>query len=583
MVITLQYTPPAGSPVWLTFRAPRQLLTVRQPSELAGALAQAEAAVADGLCVAGYLTYEAAPGCDTALRTRPPNGRPLALFGVYEDYQCHDALPLHAAAYTLSDWRPSIDHAAYAEAIRRIRDWIARGDTYQVNYTFRLHAALQGSPAGWFHDLIRAQRPCYAAYVETEDDVFCSASPELFWQLEGNQIHTRPMKGTTPRGLHAEADQEAADSLQRSEKDRAENLMIVDMMRNDLGRLAQPGSVRVDPLFAIEQYPTLYQMTSSVHATTDAGFGDIMRALFPSCSITGAPKVRTMELIADLETAPRGIYTGSIGCLLPAHPVTQQPGRVAQWNVAIRTGHIDKATGHVEYGTGGGVVWDSSARQERQEAFTKALILTPPPPTFDLLETLRWQPRLGYRWLDEHLARMAASARYFGYHFDPITVRRALADLAATLPAEPHRVRLCVNADGQPRLTSTPLQRQRPVWRVALDSQPVPRDHVFLYHKTTHRPVYDDALRRHPNHDDVLLWNEAEELTESCLANLALQIDGIWYTPPRTSGLLGGTLRAVLLRRGHLQERVLHRADLARASRVGLINSVRGFIPVNQG
>jgi para-aminobenzoate synthetase/4-amino-4-deoxychorismate lyase len=570
----IQYTPESGQPGrWLSFHQPLQVWKIHEVSAVLPALAEIEHGILQGHAAAGYLSYEAAPAFDPAMRTHQAGSLPLLHIGLFRDVQAHDHFPLCAGEdYTIGDWTPSISQQAYGQAIQQIKEWIASGDTYQVNYTLRLQAGFQGDPIAWFHHLLNVQRPQYAAYLDDGEHAILSASPELFWSLQGEQLCTRPMKGTIRRGRYTAEDQDRAAELADSAKNRAENLMIVDMMRNDLGRIALTGSVATAPLFEVERYPTLWQMTSTVKARTHTGLTNMLSALFPSCSITGAPKLRTMEIIRTLETAPRGIYTGSIGFMLP--------NRVAQWNVAIRTAHIQHATGRVEYGTGGGIVWDSDATQEYRECAIKALIVTQPAAPFDLLETIRWHPGRGYWLLSDHLERLRDSAAFFDYAFDHNAIQYQLAEWAQRLPPAPQRIRLRLDHAGRVRLEAQPLDLTKRVWRVALDHQPTNSNNPFLCHKTTYRPAYDEARQRYPQADDVLLWNESGELTESCLANLLVRRKGVWQTPAQRSGLLNGALRRMLLRRGWIQEATLTRADLQEAERVILINSVRGWIPV---
>lgn len=573
--------------VWLDFVEPDHLLSVTRPEEIPAAVADVDAALAEGYCVAGFLTYEAAAGLDPTLQTGPCGALPLLRFGLYKTFEIHDRFPFSAGSAEIGDWAPSITADQYESAIHTIKDWIARGDTYQVNFTLRLRASFQGDPSAWFHALFHAQQPRYAAFIESGGETICSVSPELFFALNGEDIACRPMKGTARRGLTAEEDEAAAGRLHHSVKNRAENLMIVDMMRNDLGRIAHTGSVCVEELFAVERYPTVLQMTSAVRARTAAGLADILKALYPSCSITGAPKVRTMEIIRELETEPRGIYTGSIGFVMPYHPLTRKPIRTAQFNVAIRTAHIRKADQLVEYGTGGGIVWDSEADREYRECRIKALILNNTPTDFALLETMLWRPVCGIFLHGEHVRRLEKSARYFGYRFDPVAVMNALETHTEALAGastdkktpQRHRIRLLLRADGTVHVESAPIQRRRALWRIALDDRPVDPENPFLYHKTTHRTVYDESRARHSGVDDVVLWNRTGEITESCLANLLVRLNGVWFTPPVSAGLLNGTLRSALVRRGRVREKPLHKDDLVAADRVMLINSLRGFIP----
>ena len=565
---------------WLNFADPVDVVEGHTPADIYPALEAIEAGVARGLGAAGFIAYEAAPGLDPAAQAHPPGNEPLLRFTLYRSWATMDHCPLPAGAEPpalSARWEPSITPEAYEAGIARIKDWIARGETYQVNYTFALRSAFSGDPAALFLRWHRAQRPRYGAFLQWKDHAVCSVSPELFFALDGDVLTCRPMKGTTPRGLTWTDDEARAVQLQHSLKNRAENIMIVDMMRNDLGRIARPGSVIAGPLFQIERYPTLLQMTSTVRARTGAGFPAIMRALFPSSSITGAPKIRTMELIRRLEPEPRNLYTGTIGALLPSHPFKANAQRWAQFNVAIRTVLIDTARKRAHYGTGGGIVWDSNTTDEFEECRTKALVLTTPPVQCALLETILWKPGSGGFLLNDHIERLAASARYFDFPFSRQRFLTAWHNATHSLPHARHRVRMTLDESGTFQVECTRLPQGRGVMRVAWDDQPVSSQDRMLYHKTTCRDRYRPACARHPEADDVLLWNERGEVTEFTMANLLIQRDGVWFTPPVSSGLLDGVLRRTLIRRGRVREEVILRSELETAQQILWINSLRGF------
>ena len=380
------------------------------------------------------------------------------------------------------------------------------------------------------------------------------------------------MKGTAARGLTAGDDRARAAALAASAKNRSENVMIVDLIRNDLGRVARVGSVQVASLFDLERYPAQWQMTSTVVAeATGVSIADIFAALFPSGSVTGAPKVRSMEIVRELEPSPRGIYTGAIGLIAP--------GGRAHFNVAIRTAVVHRALGAAEFGVGSGIVWESRGQDEFEECQMKAAILTEQAPVFDLLETLRWDPATGYALEDRHMARLAESADYFGVGDVTEGAARAL-EAAVAGRLTPARVRLLVDSKGQARTEVTDMVARPEPLRVALATAPVTTDNRFLYHKTTERSIYDDARRTRPEADTVLLWNRAGEITESLDANVVVELDGDRVTPPVSCGLLPGTMRADLLARGEIVERRITLEDLGRASRVWLVNSVRGWMEV---
>jgi para-aminobenzoate synthetase/4-amino-4-deoxychorismate lyase len=344
------------------------------------------------------------------------------------------------------------------------------------------------------------------------------------------------------------------------------------MVRNDLGRVARPGTVRVTNLFDVERYPTVLQLTSTVTAETDAGLVDLMRALFPAASITGAPKARTMEIIAGVECSPRRIYTGTIGFV--------DPGGRSQFNVAIRTVLVNRATGEAEYGVGGGIVADSNREDEWNETRIKARALAARPPSFELLETLLWTPEAGYLLLGRHMKRLLQSADYFAFQADVLDIRDQLERYAATLSPTPHRVRLVVSRSGAVEISSAPQNVDAGFPALALAAAPIDPTNPFLYHKTTNRAVYEAAIAARPGYQDVLLYNDRGEITESTIANLVVEIDGALVTPPVSCGLLPGTLRAHLLDEGKIREEVITVQELKPDTRCYLMNSVRGFHPV---
>ena len=559
---------------WLHFQNPRQIISVHRMEDVIPALSAIEEHVArDGLCAAGFIAYEAAPAFDSALAVKEDGAFPLLWFGLYGEPEEVILPPAQASHqdYPLT-WQPSVRRDAYKNAIEKIKHYIEAGDTYQVNFTFRLRSPFTDDPWPFFVALAGAQDASYSAFVNTQGWIICSASPELFFQLDDNELISRPMKGTAPRGLMQHDDVKQAEGLRHSEKDRAENVMIVDMVRNDMGRIAQTGSVHWNSLYEVEKYPTVWQMTSTVRARTEAGLCEILKALFPPASITGAPKPRTMEIIAELEQTPRRIYTGTVGFWMP--------GRKAQFNVAIRTVLIDKTQGEAEYGVGGGIVWDSVDQIEFEECRTKARILTQHISDFSLLESMLWTPEEGYFLLPYHLARLQDSAAYFSYSADMDAVRDTLASFARTLPKNAHKVRLLVAKDGGITIQSESLAESlgdaaTHPQRCCLAPEPVDSANPFLYHKTTNRSVYEQAMGSCPGYADVILWNEKGEVTESCIANIVVELEGELYTPPIRCGLLPGTYRAYLLEQGKVKERVLAVEDLAQSPHVYLISSVR--------
>ena len=565
----------AASGTWRLFERPRELVVARQVDEVIPALRKIESECAQGAFAAGFIAYEAAPAFDRAFRTRVADIFPLVWFGLYDNF--HD-LPQESVEEAESDvgqaaWSASITPEHYQEVFDQLQELIRAGQTYQVNFTYRLRAAISSSPWALFQHLVSAQEAPFAAYLHAGEWIICSASPELFFEKNGPAIVSRPMKGTAARGLWFEQDLEQAHRLSHSEKERAENVMIVDMVRNDLGRIARPGTVTVSKLFDVERYPTVWQMTSTVSAETGSSLTEIITALFPPASITGAPKAAAMEIIADLECSPRRIYTGTVGFI--------EPGGRAQFNVAIRTVLLNRKTEQAEYGVGGGIVSDSNANQEMAEAQLKSKVLGPGPPRFELLETILWKPGEGYLLLDRHLKRLLESAQYFSFQIDVSAIERQLRDLAGTL-AGPHRIRVLVSRKGAVDVKATPQHPEAQEFAdVALAADPVDAADRFLYHKTTNRGVYEAALASRPGMQDVLLFNDRNEITESTMANLIVEVGGELFTPPIECGLLPGTARAQLLEQGRVRERKITVEELRASGRLYLINSVRGMHPVS--
>ncbi|MCG2578357.1 aminodeoxychorismate synthase component I [Dechloromonas sp. XY25] len=458
----------------------------------------------------------------------------------------------------------AIEQAGYTVAVERIKELIAAGDCYQVNFTFPLSFDWFGSTAALYARLRQRQPVRYGGFVGDGKEALVSLSPELFLERVGNRLMTRPMKGTAPRSAPAE-------QLRQSTKDRAENLMIVDLLRNDLGRVAQHGSVVVDRLFDIEDYPTVWQMVSEVSATVgpQVSFGDILRALFPCGSITGAPKIRAMQIAADLESTPRGLYTGALGWLAPNGDF--------RLNVAIRT-LVLQAGGKGRLGVGSGIVADSEIGAEWAECHLKARFLRDDDPGLQLIETLRREEGV-YPRLQRHLDRLHASAGWLGFGLDESQV---LAALAAQPQNGTWRVRLTLAKDGDCQVASFPLAGEPPGIRHAvLAATPIDSAYPLRRHKTTDRALYDEALMAivgEPVVFDQVFLNERGEVAEGARSNVFVEREGILLTPPLSSGALPGVLRAELLAEGRAREQILWPADLEDGFWLG--NALRGLVRV---
>ncbi len=537
--------------------------------EVASVLNQVEQAAAEGLYAAGFVSYEAASALNPDLPSSSPvEGLPLVWFALFRERHTVAAGEGIAASAAEAALEPLKSFDQYAADVERIRGCIAAGDCYQVNYTFPLSGSFRGNLRELYPRIGAAQRAPFCAYLDTGRFSILSASPELFFSLKDGVITTRPMKGTARRGRWVEEDLAAVEKLRNSPKERAENLMIVDLLRNDLGIVAETGSVTVESLFEVETYPTVHQMTSTVSARLRPGIGltDVFTALFPCGSVTGAPKRRSMEIIAGLEKEPRGIYCGAIGCVAP--------GGVALFSVAIRTLLFDTVTNKVAMGVGSAVTWDSEAASEYDECLSKGAFINRQALDFRLIESLRLENGF-YTLLDRHVARLSASAGYFGFICDQEKIRHALATHAAYTPGL-CKVRLLLAADGGIEISSEPLVESGGALRVAVGAIEVDSGDPMRYHKTTRRELLDAARSGIPDCDEVLLLNEHGQLTEGSYHTLVVKLAGLCVTPPLECGLLPGVLRGELLESGEISERILFPDDLDRAEELWLINSVRG-------
>lgn len=532
-------------------------------------LSSAQHAAAGGLWVAGYVAYEAAPAFDPALRVREPApGLPLCSFVGFRKRRVVDPPPRPEPTPQRA-WNLDWDADEHAVALAKIQALIAAGETYQVNLTTRARTTISTAES-LYPSLLWAQRCSYGALLVNGTRTITSASPELFFDLSGDGLVLRPMKGTMSRGRWPGEDATQALILARSAKERAENVMIVDLVRSDIGRIAQVGSVRVDGLCNVEAYPTVWQMTSTITARTepDTGLVDLFGALFPSGSVTGAPKVSAMKAIAELENEARGVYCGAIGYVEPGRP------RHARFAVAIRTAVIDHGTQQGTFGVGGGITWPSKPAAEWAELLAKTEILSHPASPCGLVETMRCDADLRIHSLERHLSRLSSSATALGLPFEPGAAAEALA-----AGARPGRVRLVLEADGtiDVTLSSLPPRDCIPP-RLGLLQKAVISGDRMLYHKVADRSRYDAWRARLPLVDDVILTNERDELTEATVANVAVFLEGQWWTPPLSCGLLPGVERERLLADGVLSERILHVGDLEGA-RLALVSSLRGWRP----
>ncbi len=556
------------------YRAPRAIVEARTLAEVPEALERVRAAEGH---VAGFIGYEAGFALEARLAQRvtpaqsgvtPPIPHLwFGVFGTFEEIQPADVpslLPDPAGGWTGAP-QPRLSRQTYRDALAQVKELITAGDIYQANLTLRADVHTAGHPLALYAGLRGRAKAGYGGVVWTGQDWLLSLSPELFFALHNGKITTRPMKGTVAR---AGDDATEITSLVSDPKQRAENLMIVDLLRNDLSRVAEPGSVAVPQLFKVETYPTVHTMTSTVTAQLreELGAVDTLKAIFPCGSITGAPKIRAMEVIDAIETDRRGIYTGSIGRI--------DANGDAAFNVAIRTLHLREDENRAMLGLGGGIVADSRAEDEWRECIAKGAFVASGT-DFDLIETMRFDPAGGIHLLERHIARIGTSARTFGIPFDRHAARNELQ--AATFRvAEPRRVRLMLSPTGRIAIEIGMLHPMpvEPV-RVAIAPLPVAPDDYRLAHKTSNRAFYGEARARAGTFE-VALVDSAGFVTEGSFTNIFVKGEGALFTPPASRGLLPGVLRAELLENGSAVEADLTPADLAEGFFIG--NASRGLI-----
>lgn len=568
------------------FCDPRETLRAFKLSEVSGFFIAIAEALKAGYHIAGFFSYELGivfePKLVSMRAALPPL---LAWVGVYDapltfDHRNGGPSPpgLEAGECTLTNLQLGITEDDYTDAINSVRERIAAGETYQVNFTDRLSFDLHGSPLALYERLLRKQKVSYAAYLNLGPETILSLSPELFFRIDGHRITTRPMKGTAARGRYPAEDLGAREAFGRSEKDRAENVMIVDLIRNDLGRLCQLGSIQPERLFEVESYETLFQMVSTISGTLrpEVDLQQVFHALFPSGSVTGAPKICTMQIISELERTARGVYTGAIGFASPYGN--------AVFNVPIRTiqlQQVEDSKSRGIMGVGGGITYASDAALEYAECLLKARFLTESAPRFQLIESIRWQD--GYGLLELHLKRLQASAAYFGYPLDVAEVRSILAEHEKALrEGSVSKVRLLLDEAGELSIESAPASSSI-FPSVAIAPERVHSSDRFLFHKTTNRDRYNRLLAeaRANGLEDYIFVNERGEVTEGAIHNVFIESNGCLYTPPLDCGLLPGVFREHLLGTNPLAlERILTVQNLFSADRVFLCNAIQGLQPV---
>ena len=549
-----------------TFTQPIKELKTRDSSEVADLLAQVESYQEQGYYVVGYISYEAAPAFEEklAVHTAPLLGEYLLYFTVHDRVEI-SPIPLTYDDIDLpSNWQEVTSEADYEKAIAQIHHHLRQGDTYQVNYTVQLKQDLSANPFDIYNRMVVEQEAGYNAYIEHDEMAVISMSPELFFEQNDRELTTRPMKGTTQRGVTDQEDLAQASWLEQDPKNRSENMMIVDLLRNDMNRISEVGSERVERLCQVEQYSTVWQMTSTIksHLREDVDLVAIFRSLFPCGSITGAPKIATMEIIKKLEPQPRGVYCGTIGLLLPN-------GRRI-FNVAIRT--IQLHLGKAIYGVGGGITWDSTWESEYREVHQKAAVLYRKQARFQLITTGKISQN-SLLFEEQHLERLTKASRYFAYPFDPGDLRQKIeAECRACDSHQDYRLRISLSKSGEIELSRQVLTPLSPGFcQAKLCLQEADLHQAFTYFKTTHRPHLSLGEQ------EIIYHSAAGELLETSIGNLVLKIAGKLYTPPINLAILPGIYRQHLLETGQVEEKVLTLTDLNHAETIYACNVVRGL------
>jgi len=605
------------------FFNPTKIISCYKSEDIENAFLELEFFISKGYYAAGFVSYEAGYMFEDVLKKHIHNTSvfPLMWFGIYKKPVIYrhnkkiDILNAKDAKYSITNFHANVSKGEYIDNVRRIKDFIKKGDTYQVNYTFKYKFDFKGSLYGFYSSLKGNQSVSYSGLIKTPEFSLVSLSPELFFRKKKDMLEVRPMKGTINRGRYTEEDTRNAAILKNCFKNRSENVMIVDLLRNDLGRISKPGTVKTVKLFEVEKYETLLQMISIVKSRLkkDIGIYDIFKAIFPSGSVTGAPKIRTMAIIKMLEKEPRNIYTGCIGFIAP--------NKEAIFNVAIRTVLIDNKTNNGELGIGSGIVYDSLPVKEFEECKLKANFITQKENNFKLIETILWygsskfpltltlppSPRLrrtgspegrgkgeganlrlsrkGYFLLHLHLDRLAKSAEYFGFKFDKEYISRELRKLKKRFKdGSNYKIRLLLTKDGGIELFFDKINNITTFDRARFSDKKTHSKDTFLYHKTTNRKLYDEEYKRwnKKGYFDIIFTNEKNQVTEGAISNIIIKKGRRYYTPPVECGLLNGVYRRYLLsKRAPLKEKILYKKDIKEADEIYLVNSVRQMAMVN--
>ena len=567
------------------FIDPISVISCSDPSGLRRSLDKVEGYLNKGFYAAGFLSYESGFCFEDAFGPRKGQDFPLLWFGIYEEPEVFDHKKIAfkdtgaAPGYSITGHRFNVDEERYARSVRKIKALIEEGRTYQVNYTLKLGFSFDGSIFDIYRGLRRKQSVSYSSIMRCGGNSVISFSPELFFRRNKNRISVRPMKGTAGRGRYLAEDRFNAIFLKDCPKNRSENIMIVDLLRNDLGKICKKGSVAAKDIFDVESYESLLQMVSTVEGVLRPGVSlyELFKSIFPSGSVTGAPKIETMRIISELEKEPRRIYTGAIGFL--------GPKKEAVFNVAIRTLLLDEVSKKGEMGIGSGVVYDSDQKNEYQECRLKSKFLTDKPEEFELIETMLWQPGKGIELLKLHMERLKESSAYFNFSFNEKYVKETLDEHCRGFSKNKnYRVRLLLGKDGETNITSQESKSMEAELLIAFsDLKTDPWDRC-LFHKTTNRGVYDAAHRKAKEAGlfDIIFENDKGEITEGAISNIFIKKRGRFHTPPAACGLLNGVYRRYILKEKlfPVEEKILYKKDVEAADEIFLTNAVRGMVRV---
>lgn len=577
------YTPPiCGKSKSYLFLKPQTKVIINSLNRMDKKLNQIDEFIKKGFIGYSLLNYEAGYLFEKTLNKLLPINEKLIQFFFY-DYK--DLLKIDSEKidftvdekHSIKNYKLTTSKQVFSKSIKKIKNYISEGDTYQVNYTVKGKFDFTGSISSLFTSLVFNQSAKYIAIINNDSNIIISLSPELFIEIEGNHIVSKPMKGTIKRGINIKDDKIKFEELKLSEKNKAENVMIADMLRNDLGRISKFGSVTVKNLFQIEKYESVFQMISTVDSTLNKNvkLSDVLKNIFPCASITGAPKIRTMEIISELEKEKRGIYTGSIG-LITNDRIT--------FNVAIRTLIIDKKKNVGEIGLGSGIVWDSVAENEFEETKLKGRFLTHPTNQFELIETMLVENKRVFL-LKDHLKRLKLSAEYFLFKYDEKKIFLQLKKIIANLDKNKYRLRITLNKAGRLNHSLLQIVEMKNRTSVIVSHKKANSQNKFQYFKTSNRKLYDDEYKKYSvlGHFDVIFLNEKDEIAEGAVSNIFVEKRGKIFTPPISAGLLNGVYRNYLLSKNkHINEKTLYLDDLIKADKVFLTNSVRKEVVVDK-